>query len=75
MASVSASKNTPKKINLAALKKQAEALGLTPPPAVSKAEMIRAIQVAEGNFACFGTAVDSCDQAACAWRHECVGAN
>ena len=30
-----------------------------------KAELIRAIQLAEGNFDCFGTAEDYCDQLNC----------
>ena len=39
----------------------------------SKADMIRAIQRAEGNFDCFGTALNGeCDQMACAWRKECL---
>lgn len=40
---------------------------------VSKADLIRTIQREEGNFPCFGTAVDgSCDQALCAWREDCL---
>ncbi len=39
---------------------------------LSKADLIRTIQREEGNFACFGTAVDGfCDQPACAWRGDC----
>ena len=38
-----------------------------------KADIIRAIQQAEGNFACFGTVVDGCcDQRECAWREDCL---
>jgi hypothetical protein len=38
----------------------------------NKIELIRAIQRAEGNFDCFGTAYDdTCDQAACLWRSDC----
>ncbi len=37
-----------------------------------KADLIRAIQRAEGNFDCFGTAVDEeCDQESCLWREDC----
>jgi len=40
---------------------------------ISKGEMIRAIQEAEGNFPCFGTARDGyCDQCDCAWREDCI---
>lgn len=39
---------------------------------ISKAELIRAIQVAEGNFDCFGTAGEEvCDQESCLWREDC----
>ena len=37
-----------------------------------KADLVRAIQRAEGNFDCFGTAVDEeCDQESCLWREDC----
>ena len=37
-----------------------------------KADLVRAIQQAEGNEACFDTAkADMCDQAACLWREDC----
>ncbi len=40
---------------------------------LKKAEIIKAIQRAEGNFDCFGTAVDGfCDQSACLWYEDCV---
>ena len=39
----------------------------------SKGEIIRAIQEAEGNFPCFGTAhAGDCDQCECAWREDCL---
>jgi hypothetical protein len=38
-----------------------------------KADTIRAIQQAEGNFACFDNAADGCcDQWGCAWRKDCM---
>ena len=38
-----------------------------------KAELIRAIQLDEGNFDCFGRADSNyCDQAACMWRSDCL---
>lgn len=38
-----------------------------------KAELIRAIQRAEGNFDCFGRAAgEECDQLECFWREECL---
>ena len=39
----------------------------------SKRDLILAIQSAEGNFMCYGTASEGhCDQAACAWRVCCL---
>jgi hypothetical protein len=40
----------------------------------SKDELIREIQRAEGNFDCFGTAQDYCDQPACSFRSLCLPA-
>ncbi len=40
---------------------------------MKKEEIIRAIQRAEGNFDCFGTAVSShCAQSDCLWREDCL---
>jgi hypothetical protein len=40
---------------------------------MGKAEIIRAIQSAEGNYACYGSAADGiCDQGGCAWRDDCL---
>ena len=42
---------------------------------MSKAGLIQAIQLAEGNFSCFATAVDGeCDQLNCMWRDDCFAA-
>jgi hypothetical protein len=38
----------------------------------TKIELIREIQRTEGNFDCYGTAVDSCDQLACLFRPSCL---
>jgi hypothetical protein len=39
---------------------------------MGKADLVHAIQRAEGNFDCFGTAVDEkCDQERCLWREDC----
>jgi len=41
----------------------------------SKVELVRSIQVAEGNFGCFATATDGiCDQLGCMWRDDCFAA-
>ncbi|MBI5904799.1 MAG: SAP domain-containing protein [Deltaproteobacteria bacterium] len=50
----------------------AKGLGVRP-ARKTKAEIIRAVQEAEGNFPCFGSAMDgSCDQDVCSWREDCL---
>jgi hypothetical protein len=40
---------------------------------MKKETIIRAIQKAEGNFPCFGTATAGiCDQLNCLWRDDCL---
>lgn len=40
---------------------------------ISKTDLIRSIQRAEGNFDCFATADDGfCDQYDCIWRDDCL---
>ncbi len=42
---------------------------------VSKDVLIRSIQLSEGNFNCFASAVDGvCDQLSCLWRDDCFSA-
>lgn len=39
---------------------------------LNKEQLIKAIQVEEGNFDCFATASDGfCDQLGCIWRDDC----
>ena len=48
--------------------------GLDPGQA-GKAELIKAIQIKEGNFDCFATAYGGvCDQTGCRWREDCFAA-
>ena len=43
------------------------------PVNLKKPELIQAIQRAEGNFDCFGSATSGyCDQASCLWREDCM---
>jgi hypothetical protein len=42
---------------------------------VSKTDLIRMIQRAEGNFDCFGKAVDYCDQVDCCFYRLCLEKN
>lgn len=39
---------------------------------VNKVDLIRAIQVQEGNSPCFATDRDDCDQPECCWREDCL---
>jgi len=40
---------------------------------LSKTDLIRKIQLAEGNFDCYGSASGGvCDQSDCAWRNDCL---
>jgi len=42
---------------------------------MKKETIIKAIQKAEGNFDCFGSAKDGvCDQLDCVWRADCLPA-
>jgi hypothetical protein len=38
----------------------------------TKAELIKEIQRKQGNFDCFGTALDYCDQLECIFRASCL---
>ncbi|MGV1098369.1 hypothetical protein ACUUL3_03035 [Thiovibrio sp. JS02] len=53
------------------IKERAEKLGIKIGK-MNKTDVIRAIQRKEGNFPCFATAKDYCDQLACAWRNACL---
>jgi hypothetical protein len=56
---------------IAEIKKKAKTMNIQPGN-MSKTEIIRALQTAEGNFSCFKTAKDGkCDQFACCWREDC----
>ena len=39
---------------------------------MNKVALVQAIQLSEGNFSCFSSAIDKdCDQTACMWRDDC----
>lgn len=39
---------------------------------LNKINLVKSIQIAEGNFDCFATAFDGdCDQLGCIWREDC----
>lgn len=42
---------------------------------LSKQKLIQTIQLSEGNFDCFASALDGeCDQMKCIWRDDCFAA-
>lgn len=59
-------------MELKELKEKARQLGVKPKTGMKKEFLIRAIQTAESNFPCFGTAKDYCDQMTCSWRDDCL---
>jgi hypothetical protein len=54
------------------LKEKARKLGIKPKAGTKREDLIHSIQTAEGNFPCFGTAKDYCDQISCSWRGDCL---
>ncbi len=56
------------------IRKKAKALGINS-FGKTKVQLIKEIQKAEGNFDCFGTATDYCDQFDCCFRELCLGLN
>ena len=58
-------------MNIAEIKTRAKSMGIKP-VRMKKDSLIQAIQVAEGNFDCFGTATDYCDQLECSFRDDCL---
>lgn len=53
------------------IKEKAKLLGLKP-GRMKKADLIRTVQMKEGNFACFATNIDYCDQTECCWKDDCL---
>jgi hypothetical protein len=54
------------------LKEKAIKLGIKPKIGMKKEDLVRSIQTSEGNFPCFGTAKDYCDQMNCCWKNDCL---
>jgi hypothetical protein len=55
------------------IRAKAKSLGLNIKVGTSKADAVRSIQRAEGNFDCFGTPVNGyCDQVECLFREDCM---
>lgn len=58
-------------IKMTQVQKMAKGIGIKPGK-MKKAELIQSIQLREGNFACFMSARDFCDQEQCCWRDDCL---
>ena len=54
------------------VRKRAADAGVKLTRAMKKADMILSIQKAEGNFPCFQSKEDYCDQSGCAWGKDCL---
>ena len=59
-------------MRLIEIEKKARALGLKDTWKHSKKDLIKTIQRKEGNFDCFSTTTDYCDQWVCCWRNDCL---
>jgi len=58
-------------MELREIREMARAMGIRA-RGIDKAELVRAMQRAEGNFDCFGSAAEEeCDQEDCMWREDC----
>lgn len=56
------------------IREMAKSFGLKTARA-NKESLVKQIQLAEGNFSCFASAVDGiCDQADCIWQKDCFSA-
>lgn len=59
-------------MNMKSIRHLAKTLSVEP-GTLSKTELIKKIQIAEGNFDCYGSAINGeCDQVECAWRDDCL---
>ena len=53
------------------IKSIATTMGIKPGK-LKKMDLIKTIQITEGNFDCYGSAINSvCDQGECLWRKDC----
>ena len=58
-------------MNLQNVREKAKDIGIKTSK-MSKMDLIRSIQLSEGNFNCFATAGNGeCDQMECIWRKDC----
>jgi hypothetical protein len=58
------------------IRDMAKGMGIKKYNSMKKGDLIRAIQKAENNMACFGTRrVDHCQEETCLWRTDCLALN
>ncbi len=59
-------------MRLIEIERKARVLGIKDTWKCSKKDLVKAIQRKEGNFDCFGSAINYCDQFVCCWRGDCL---
>jgi hypothetical protein len=59
-------------MRISEIEKKAKKVGIKDSWKLSKTDLIKTIQRNEGNFDCFGTAANYCDQFVCCWRDDCL---
>lgn len=59
-------------MRLSEVEKRAKNLGIKDTWRLSKKDLIKTIQRAEGFVDCFATGRKSCDQMVCCWRSDCI---
>mgnify|MGYP001584098353 CR=1 FL=1 len=59
-------------MRLSEIEKKARQVNIKDTWKYSKKDLIKTIQRSEGNFDCFGTAKDNCNQMTCCWRNDCI---
>ena len=59
-------------MNMGEIKKKAKTQGVDPAK-MKKADLIRAIQKAEGHTACYEKGDENCPYLDCCWRADCLG--
>lgn len=61
-------------MNMQDIRERAKDIGIKP-ARMTKVQLVQAIQLSEGNFNCFASAIDNeCDQLNCIWRDDCFAA-
>ncbi|MBU4036869.1 MAG: SAP domain-containing protein [Proteobacteria bacterium] len=59
-------------MRLIEIERKARASGIKDTWKYSRKDLVKAIQRKEGNFDCFGSAGNYCDQSVCCWRGDCL---